>query len=77
MQILTGGNWTKEPYAPTFSLSMGYRKEEIPNIIKLSTPYGALKSLVETQREISIATHKAIEEGKLIPARCWNPHAIA
>ena len=57
--LLQGGNWDQEIYAPTFKLSMNDR-EEMPNILKLSTPYGRLKSIAETAAIIS-----EIEEGRV------------
>ncbi len=57
--VLQGGNWYQETYAPTFKLSMNGR-EEMPNILKLSTPYGRLKSIAETAAIIS-----EIEEGRV------------
>ena len=78
MDFLKGGNWNQEIYAPEFTISMnGFQRKKIPNIIVLASPYGKLKCLAETHIEMSIAIRKAIEEGKIIPARCWNPHAIA
>lgn len=78
MDILKCGNWDQETYAPEFTISMnGFRRREIPNIIVLASPYGKLKCLVETHIEMSIAIRNAIEEGKITPVRCWNPHAIA
>lgn len=72
MRILEGGNWHERTYAGSLGFSMNHR-EEIPNIVVLASPYGALKSIVET----SIATRDAIQKGEIIPTRCWNPHAIA
>ena len=76
-KFLKGGNWDQETYAPNFAISTNGFRREIPNIIKLASPYGALKTLVETHIESSITICDAIKEGKIIPARCWNPHAIA
>lgn len=50
--VLQGGNWDQEIYAPTFKLSMNGR-EEMPNIFKLSSSFGRLKSIVETAAIIS------------------------
>lgn len=52
--FLKGGNWNEETYQPKFTISMnGFQRREIPNIIKLSTPFGRLKSMMETAAIIS------------------------
>ena len=75
MLFLKGCNWDEETYAPSLKLSMGYQ-EEMPNILKLASPYGALKNLVETHIELSVVTRDAIKEGEITPARCWDWRAI-
>lgn len=46
--LLAGGHWTEGTYAPTLKISTSYR-DEIPNIIKLSTEFGQLKNMVEME----------------------------
>ena len=75
MLFLKGGNWNEETYTSSLKLSMSYT-EQMPNILKLTSPYGALKSLVETHIELSIATRDALKGGKIIPMRCWDWRAI-
>ena len=75
MLFLKGGNWDEGTYASSLKVSMKYT-EEMPNVLKLASPYGALKSLVKTHIELSIATREAIKEGKIIPLRCWDQRAI-
>jgi len=77
MDFLEGGSWDRETYAPGFIISMnGFSEKKIPNIIRLASPYGRLKSLAETQIAMSIAIRDAAKEGKIVPARCWDWRAI-
>lgn len=47
-KLLPGGRWNEGRYNQRLSISMSY-KEEMPNIIKLSSELGQLKSIVETE----------------------------
>ena len=59
-----GGRWNEGTYAPTFKLSMSYH-EEMPNILKLSTPFGRLKAMVETMAEFSEAEGEINKKGNI------------
>jgi len=71
MSILQGGNWNQGIYVGNLKLSMNYT-EDMPIIVKLSTPYGRQQECLRTFIELLSRTQ--ITERSSV--HCWNPHAI-